>query len=396
MLCFVVILIYCSLSIIYLFLLTLGGKFLFKVKKWNSTGNEPVKRIAILVPAYKEDRVILFTAANLLTINYPRGLFDIYIIADSFEPGTLLELAKLPIHVLEVSFDNSTKVKSLNAAFSKIDKAYDIALICDGDNLLDRNFLNNLNDAFLNGAKAIQGKRVPKNLETSFAILDACSEGISHHIFRKGANALGLSSAICGSGMAFEFITVKNILSEIDAIGGFDKVLQLKILQQDIFIHFLDDALVYDEKVDSPHAFSQQRQRWLFSQFTYSKKFFFPAFRELFRGNISYFNLAIANYWILPKAFFLVILPLMVPLGFYFGANWGIAATGLFVIYILSLAMALPAELVNRDLVQAVCSLPRAVILLIRAGFQSKRSGKDFLHTAHTKTGITHPKSADY
>ncbi len=392
---FVAILIYCSLAIIYLFLLTLGGKFLFRVKKWSLHGNHPVKQIAILVPAYKEDQVILSTAANLLELNYPRELFDIYIIADSFQPSTLQELAKLPVRVLEVSFDNSTKIKSLNEAFKRIDQAYDIALFCDADNLLENDFLISLNDAFLNGAQAIQGKRVPKNLDSPFAILDACSEGISHHIFRKGANALGLSSAICGSGMAFEFVTVKNILSEIDAMGGFDKVLQLKILQQDIFIHFLDDALIYDEKVDSPQSFSRQRQRWIFSQFTYSKKFFFPAFRELFKGNIGYFNLAIANYWILPKAFFLVLLPLMVPMGFYFGINWGLAATGLFVIYILSLAMALPAELVNKDLLHAIYSLPRAIGLLIRASFHSKAADKDFLHTTHTKTGLTHPNTAD-
>jgi hypothetical protein len=91
-----------------------------------------------------------------------------------------------------------------------------------------------------------------------------------------------------------------------------------------------------------------------------------------------------------------VILPLMVSLGFYFGTNWGLAATGLLIIYILSLAMALPTELVNKDLLQAVSSLPRAVSLLIRAGFQSKRTGKDFLHTVHTKTGLTRPNSADH
>jgi cellulose synthase/poly-beta-1,6-N-acetylglucosamine synthase-like glycosyltransferase len=392
---FVLIFVYCSLSVAYLFLLAFWGKLFFKRKKWSFPGDEPVKRIAILVPAYKEDEVIYFTATSLLYLDYPRELYDIYIIADSFEAGTLLDLAKLPLHVLEVSFDNSTKVKSLNEAFKRIDKAYDIALICDGDNMLNRDFLKKINNAFMNGAKAIQGKRVAKNLDTSFAILDACSEAISHHIFRKGANALGLSSAICGSGMAFEFITVRHILSGIDAVGGFDKILQMEVLQQNIFIHYLDNALVYDEKVDSPKVFAQQRKRWISSQFIHSQKFFFPAFRELFKGNISYFNLAIANYCILPKAFFLVILPPLAAVGFYLGNNWGIAAMGLFLIYIISLSIALPPALINRDLLRAVLTLPRAISLLVRASFQFKRSGENFIHTPHTKTGITNAGAPD-
>ena len=93
--------------------------------------------------------------------------------------------------------------------------------------------------------------------------MDGCSEAINNHIFRKGANALGFSSAVIGSGMAFEFSTVKNILSEISAISGFDKPLQLKIVESGNKIKYLEDALIFDEKIDNPNAFKQQRKRWL-------------------------------------------------------------------------------------------------------------------------------------
>ncbi|MDP4218796.1 MAG: glycosyltransferase, partial [Bacteroidota bacterium] len=149
----------------------------------------PVKRIAILVPAYMEDNVITFTAANLLNLDYPRELYDVYIIADSFRQDTLQALRRLPLYVFEVSFENSTKTKALNEAFKRIEKPYDIALICDGDNMLGKHFLKKTNDAFVAGARAVQGRRIAKNLDTSFAILDACSEAINNHIFRKGTNA---------------------------------------------------------------------------------------------------------------------------------------------------------------------------------------------------------------
>jgi cellulose synthase/poly-beta-1,6-N-acetylglucosamine synthase-like glycosyltransferase len=392
---FVFVFVYFLCSVLYVFSLAIWGKFFFKKKKWDLPVVTPLKKIAILVPAYKEDNVILSTVANLLRLDYPRELFDVYIIADSFIAATLQDLRQLPVQVMEVSFENSTKIKSLNEAFKRIDKPYDIALICDGDNLLDKSFLKKINNAFLKGAKAVQGRRVAKNLDTSFAILDACSEAINHHIFRKGTNAIGLSSAICGSGMAFEFVTARDILSDIEAVGGFDKILQLKILQQNIFIHYLDNALVYDEKVDSAGVFAQQRKRWLASQLIYSKKFFFPAFRELFKGNVSYFNLAFANYCLLPRALYLVALPLLILASFYIGNDWGLSSIGLFLIYVLSLALALPAALVNRDLLRAVFTIPRAITLLVRVSFQLKRSDQRFIHTPHSKTGISHHSTAD-
>ena len=380
---------YCAASVGYLFVLAVWGRFFFRRPKWPLTSRASPRRIAVLVPAYKEDAVILATASNLLASDYPKDKYDVYIIADSFHPETLHELQKMPIRLLEVSFEKSTKSKALNAAFQQIDKPYDIALICDGDNMLASDFLRKTSEAFNGGARAIQGKRIAKNLDTSFAILDASSEAINNHIFRKGTNAIGLSSAIIGSGMAFEFDTVRNILSEIDAVGGFDKVLQLRVVQQNIFIVYLEDAVVFDEKVDSPSAFSQQRKRWISSQIIYARQFFFPAFKELFHGNLSYFNLAVINNSILPKAFLLLLLPLLIAFGFILGAKTGLIACILLVLYLGTLLLALPQVLVDKHLLGAILVLPRAVFLLVRTLFQLRKADERFIHTPHTKTGIS-------
>jgi cellulose synthase/poly-beta-1,6-N-acetylglucosamine synthase-like glycosyltransferase len=315
----------------------------------------------------------------------------VYIIADSFAKETLQKLRQLPLHVIEVSFENSTKTKALNAAFARIDRQYDVALICDADNVLAGDFLQKINNAFMNGAKAVQGRRVAKNLDTSFAILDACSEGINNNIFRKGANASGLSSSIIGSGMAYDFTLVKQLLSEISAVGGFDKILQLKVVQQGIKIYYLEDALVFDEKVDSAHAFKQQRKRWVSSQFIYLKQFFFPAFKQLFKGNLSYFNLAVINNFILPRAFLFLILPLLAIVSWFISTSWGIASTGLLMMYFLALVIAIPSELVNKNLLQAVLRIPRAILLMAGTLFQGKKANKTFIHTVHTKTEVTNP-----
>ena len=283
---FGIVFVYFSLSVLYLFILSISGKLFYKKNKFPST--IPSKRIAVFVPAYKEDGIIVSTANSMLRLDYPRDLYDVYILADSFQEETLIELRKLPVELIEVKFEKSTKAKALNVGFSLIKKDYDIALICDADNVLAKNFLKKVNDAFNANARAIQGQRVAKNMDTSYAILDACSEGINNHIFRKGTNAVGLSSAVIGSGMAFEYNTVKKVLSEIHAVGGFDRPLQIKIVEQRIKIEYLEDALVFDEKVDSLQAFQQQRKRWLSSQFVYIKQNFLPGIKQPIKGNASY------------------------------------------------------------------------------------------------------------
>ena len=391
---FQILFIYCALSVLYLFIFSLSGSLFYKRnKKQNFT---PGKKIAVLVPAYKEDGIIFSTASSLLNLNYPSELYDIYILADSFESVTLKKLRELPMNIFEVYFDKSTKTKSLNEGFKRINKEYDIALICDADNILQKDFLGKLNDAFSNGARAVQGRRVAKNLDTSFAILDACSEAINNNIFRKGPNAIGLSSSVIGSGMAFEFFTIKHILNKISAIGGFDKILQLELVEKGIKIEYLDDAIIFDEKVDSSYAFRQQRKRWVSSQFIYLKRFFFPAFRQLFKGNISYFNLAIANNIVLPRAFLLVMLPVLLLIAFFEGQFWMISVSILMILFFISMVISLPKVLVNKNFFFAVLQLPKAVGLMIGTIFQIHRANKTFIHTVHTKTEVSNTLFNDH
>lgn len=387
---FWVIFIYCSFSVLYLFSFAFAAKFYKKNK--TVTAYLPLKKIAVLIPAYKEDEIILATAQNVLNQDYPSHLFDVYIIADSFKNSTIEQLEKLPLHVVKVAFKNSSKTKSLNECFKNIDRYYDIALICDADNMLAQGFLKKINDAFFNGADAVQGRRVAKNMDTSFAILDSCSEAVNNNIFRKGANALGLSSSVIGSGMAFEFDTLKEALSKISAISGFDKPLQLKITESGNKITYLEDALIFDEKVDNSNAFKEQRKRWLLSQFIYLKQYFFKGCTQLLKGNVSYFNLAVANNLVPPRAFLIAGLPLLI-VASYFIQIPAIFYASIFLLmaYAVSMIIAVPSELKNKDLLNALLQLPKAILLMIGNLFRMKKAKTVFIHTVHTKNEITNP-----
>lgn len=386
-----ILLAYCALSVLYLFVFSLAAS-LQKKQAVDFNYAQPVKRIAILVPAYKEDNIILSTAEKLLKLDYPEFWFDIYIIADSFQPSTIEQLKQLKLHVIEVSFENSTKTKSLNEAFKQIEKPYDIALICDADNILAEDFLRKVNYEFSTGAKAIQGNRVAKNADSGFAVLDGCSEAINNQIFRKGANAIGLSSAIIGSGMAFEFNTVKSVLSQVSAISGFDKPLQLKIVEKGIKIKFLEDALVFDEKIDNPNDFGRQRKRWLLSQVTYLKVFFIPGIIKLFKGNFSYFNLAVLNNLVPPRVLLLASLALLAIISYAFGDSFiFFSFTGITIIYLATLAIALPANFYNKNTLNAVWHIPKAAYIMAVSLFGLKKAKNIFIHTIHTKKEISNP-----
>ena len=384
---------YCILSVLYLFILALFGKIFYREKTNGVPASNQYKKIAILVAAYKEDGIIVSTVHHHLEQEYPREFYDIYVIADSFMPETLATLRGLPIHVVEVSFAKSTKLKSLDQALKRMGDNYDICLICDADNILAEDVLQKFNQYFWVGAKAVQGQRVAKNLDTPFAILDACSEAVNNHIFRRGANGIGLSSSVIGSGMAFDFEMIKGIISEINAIGGVivheDKILQLKVIEQGHKIYYLENAFIFDEKVDSPHAFEQQRKRWISGQFIYLKQFFFPALKKLFSGNISYFYIAVANNLVLPRALLFVVLLFMAAMSFFFGKYLGIAAICLLAVYSFTIIISLPSGLINKDLGHAILKLPKAIRLMAGTLFQGKKANKTFIHTVHTRTEVT-------
>jgi cellulose synthase/poly-beta-1,6-N-acetylglucosamine synthase-like glycosyltransferase len=385
--------VYFFFTVAYLLVLSIAARFFYRS---NYPVTIPKKKIAVFVPAYKEDGVIVSTVKSMLLLDYPPELYDVYVFADSFLPQTMEALQQLPIELMEVKFEKSTKAKALNEGFRRIDKFYDIALICDADNVLAKNFLRKINDAFVAGEKAIQGQRVAKNFDSAYAILDSYSESINNHIFRKGTNALGLSSAVIGSGMAFEYDAVKGVLGEINAVGGFDKPLQIKMVERGVKIIYLEDALIFDEKVDSLNTFKQQRKRWLSSQVIYLREYFVPGINQLFKGNFSYFNLAVLNSMIMPRAILLIVLPVLTIGAFFITKTLGTAFACIWILFSISMLISLPKESFNKEFMSALLKLPRTSLAMFSSVVGIKGSNKTFIHTTHSKTEVKNPRFKEH
>jgi len=339
------------------------------------------RRMVILLPAYKEDSVIEESVRNCLLQDYPRDKFEVVVISDKMQPETNQRLSGLPIRLVEVFFEKSTKAKSVNFALKQLD-GFDIAIVLDADNIIEPLFLQKINAAFEDGARIVQAHRMAKNLNNNYAVLDAISEEINNTIFRKGHANIGLSSALIGSGMAFEFDEFKYLIDNIQSIGGEDKELEHVVLLKGMKIEYLHHAEVLDEKIQRPGDFSNQRKRWLAAQFETLGVFipkFFPALRA---GNLHFcdkvFQMAFPPRILLVGILFLVTLFWSL-VDLELGQKWIVLFSVLFV----SLVISIPGRLLNMKLLKAVFSIPKIFILMFFNLFRLKGAGSHFIHTPH-------------
>ena len=259
------------------------------------------RHITIVITAYKEDRIMDGVIKSTLQQDYPGEMIDIILIADTFTDESIQRLRNYPIHLVEARFARSTKVESLKLSLLSLKANTEVVVILDADNLMEMSFLRKLNLAFDSGYQVIQCHRSAKNTNTPFALLDAISEEVNNSIFREGHVAVGLSSSLIGSAMAFSSDVYRKYIPKLNAVGGFDKELELKLLNDRIFIAYLSDAFVMDEKVQSSKVFYKQRKRWMTSQMVYFGRDFLPSVLALVRyGNINYFNKTL-QFSLLPR-----------------------------------------------------------------------------------------------
>ncbi len=238
-------------------------------RKHNSPRTKKQNRIVVLIPSYMQDEVIEHTVISILSQAYPQRMFDVTVISDHQSEMTNMRLAQYPITLLTPNFAESTKAKSLQYAILNLPefKIYDIVLILDADNIVDQDYLQKVNEAFeIAATKAIQTHRISKNRDTTVARLGAIFEEINNAIFRRGHINMGLSSALAGSGTAYDFNWFKTNVMKAKTAGE-DKELEALLLRQEFFIDYFEDIYVYAEKKRTTTKLNQQRGRWATQQF---------------------------------------------------------------------------------------------------------------------------------
>lgn len=378
-----VIFIYLGVYSLYLFVFSVSGKL---IKPKNLPVSSKLAKFVIYICSYKEDEIILNSAASALNIDYPKELFHICVIADSLQPETIDRLKQMPLQVVEVVFESSTKSKALHKAIAATTEEFDAAVVFDIDNIAAPDYLYQINNYLQAGDRVVQGHRVAKNTNTSMAILDAISEEVNNHIFRKSQQVFHLSAAIIGSGMALEYKLFKEVMMQINAVGGFDKEMGLLLTRNKIHVNYAEHALIYDEKVSNPEVFKKQRKRWLSAQFNLLKKYGTSGFSEVLKhGNFDYFN-EIYQTAILPRILMLGLMPFMLFISILtpgIGPGWQLWLAATACCYI-GIIVAIPTAFYDGRFFGALIRIPMIFFTMLILLFKLKGANKKFIHTPHT------------
>ena len=348
-------------------------------KSYYPTANKQHK-FAILFPAYKEDRVILPVVESFLQQHYPQELYKVIVISDHMQETTNERLAQLPITLLKANYENSSKAKALNFAMDHFGRdEFDAVVILDADNIVDTNFLLEINKVFDAGVQAIQAHRTAKNRNTDIAVLDGLSEEVNNSIFRRGHVRLGISSALIGSGMIFNYQWFHDNVKHLVTTGE-DKELEVLLLKQRIFIEFLDEVYVYDEKTQGEKGFYNQRRRWLATQFAQWGRVFKDLPQAILSGNIDYSDNLIQ--WMLPPR--LILFGGIIVMGSIMQIiDWPLALKwwALFLIMGVTLCLAIPDKLVDDRFKKSINKLPLLFIMMVVNLFRMKGMNKKFVNT---------------
>ena len=203
----------CAFTVVYLLIYAIAAT----VKRTDKYSESRIKhRFAILIPAYKDDEYVFYAIRSFLQQDYPIDCFDIIVISDHLKSETNRQLAQLPIILLKANFKKSSKTKSIKAAMSQLaDSQYDIALLMNADNVVEKNFLNEINNTYASGSNAIQSHRIHKDRPNNIIVLDAVADEINNSILRAGHVTFGLSASLNGSGTAIDFNWLKENIRKL-------------------------------------------------------------------------------------------------------------------------------------------------------------------------------------
>ena len=223
-------------------------------------------RFMAIIPAHNEEAVVANLVESLKNQTYNKELYDIYVIADNCTDNTA-QAARDAGAIVYERFDEEKKTKGYALDWflkQKIEEnaPYDAFFIFDADNIVDKDFIKNMNKKLCQGEDVVQGYRDIKNPTDSWITAGyAIFYWTMHRFYHLARYNLGLSPLLNGTGFMVRFDIVKP--------NGWDTVtltedieFSLKRIIAGKKLGWATDAIVYDEQ---PVGFKQswsQRSRW--------------------------------------------------------------------------------------------------------------------------------------
>jgi cellulose synthase/poly-beta-1,6-N-acetylglucosamine synthase-like glycosyltransferase len=245
---------------------------------------EPKNSFALLVAAHNEETVISDIVVSLKRLDYPKELYDIFVIADNCDDNTAKNAREKGAIVYE-RFERDKKGKgfALEWMFNKIfkmEKKYDSVVIFDADNLASKNFLKEMNKKLCEGYKFVQGYLDSKNPKDTW--ITACYSIAfwqSNRMFQLARNNMGISSQLGGTGLCLNTEMLEELGWGATCLTE-DLEFSCKLISSGQKVGFAHDAVVYDEKPLTLAQSWRQRKRWMQGYADVSSRYFFKLLKK--------------------------------------------------------------------------------------------------------------------
>lgn len=247
------------------------GLFGFRKATKDYADHDPKSRFLVLIPAHNEERVIGDIVRNLEEMDYPRELYDFYVIADNCTDRTAEVAREMGARVIETRKETPDAPTGKPIALRKALQAlgdyqnrYDLMMIFDADNLMDRNMFREVNSQYLDKGKPdfIQCYLGAKNKSGVVAWFYYTGYTLTNRFFDLAKHRLGLNCPIGGTGFAMstEYLYQRGGWTTMSLTEDFE--IQVEATLEGRRILWNHNTRVYDEKPTSLRASIRQKIRW--------------------------------------------------------------------------------------------------------------------------------------
>lgn len=277
------------------------------------------KKYGIIIAARNEAKVIGNLIDSLHKQNYDQDKLTIFVVADNCTDNTA-EICRDMGAVVYERFDKTKARKgwALEFLFDNINRDYGITsfdgfIFFDADNLVDTNFISEMNRAVVSGARVAVGYRNTKNFESNFVSaaygIHFCRSTLTYH---RARNILKVSTHIAGTGYMVASDILQNgwhfhTLTE-------DAEFTMHLISSGEKIHFVESAEFYDEQPTSLVVAWKQRLRWTRGRMVCFFKNGYKELKGLFKGDAPNKWSNYDNFWYMfPYALFTFLIGAIYP-----------------------------------------------------------------------------------
>ncbi len=227
-------------------------------------------RYAVLIAARNESAVIGQLLDSIRAQDYSRELVDVYVVADNCTDNTAAVAASHGA----VVYQRQNKLQvgkgyALNFLLEKIAQEhsgvrYDGFFVFDADNLLEPDYITEMNKVFSSGCPVVTGYRNAKNFGDNWITAGYGAFFLRESEFlNRPRDFLGTSCAVSGTGFLFS-------ASLLEKLGGWnyfalteDLEFTVDLICRGEKVAYCHTAVLYDEQPTGFQQSVQQRARWM-------------------------------------------------------------------------------------------------------------------------------------